>query len=331
MKHALSRLLPGLAMLLLAGCQLPLAEYIPTPVPPTRTPLPRTATPIDAARCFYAEAEAAIPWAATAVEQALRAAGLDVLGVTAYGSGENFICPDAGTTSFLARTTNLDVRIGVEGPLDNTTRGELAGTVITALGSLGVDEVPNWQSGQVRLTLVTAEHEEEITFVGQQAQSLLEEGEGGSTLWTDLGGQPCADRSNAIPDDEAGARLEAYLQSSGAQGIQVQAVAFVIQCIDPASGEIQQQQAVNTNFTAQVQAPDLNDHATLGDQTALVLAAIAALPADSVPRPESASLELTYANSLQTRKQTISYRIAMQAYQAGLRGEALMDYLSKAY
>jgi hypothetical protein len=314
--------------ILITGCGFDLSGYEPptaTQPPPTLTPAP---TEVDTSDCFYAKSTNDLPEIANTVMQALETTQPGIVSVTAWGEGQNYVCPTAGKSTFSSNQVNLTVTIKA-GDLENDdSLGRLAGKVLDALINLPDSIAPGWQQGQTRFIFKQNDQSREITFQGAYAITDRQQGMDGDQFWQALNQQPCTNQASSDPQPDLSAALQTILDNSGIKNARVNAIVNGISCVDQNSGSLSNYRVQNTQLGISFQVNDLDNHADLGNLAQQAINAISQMPPETIPGSQPATIKFTFQSGDQQINSTIDLNSALDAQKRGLKGNDLYDILN---
>jgi hypothetical protein len=313
----------------LSACSQLYPQFFPTEtVVITITPSPAPTTQADTSNCFYVEASSDMPAAANLVQSTLKSDKIDVVNTAARGDGKNYICPEAGTSSFSANQTTLTITLKVDALDDLAALGKLTGKVLDNLTGLSQTVVPHWQDGQIQINFTLGSDSRYLVFPAAYGIDKRSQGLDGASLWQALNNQPCTTQTNQDSDMDLSSQIQAALIKAGVSNANVTVTVEGIQCVNPQDGSIESYSAQKTTFNFNLSVSSINDQQAIGDAAKQALAALSGITKGDIPGIQPAVILFSFNDGSQQQSFSIGYLQAMNAYQSGFDGIKIYNLLT---
>ena len=312
-----------------SACSQLFPEFSPTAtIVITVAPSLEPTTQVDTTNCFYVEASSDMPAAANQVQSTLKSAQIDVVNSAASGDGKNFVCPQAGTSTFISNQTTLTITLKVDSLDDLTALGNLTGKVLDNLMNLPQAVVPHWQDGQIQINFTSGSDNRVLVFPATYGITQRGQGLNGASLWQALNNQPCMMQTNQDSDTDLSSQIQAALIKAGVSGASVTVTVEGNQCVNPKDGSVESYSAQTTTFNFILSVTDIKDQEGIGNLAAQALAALSGVAKGDIPGNQPAAVSFTFNDGSQQQSFTIGYAQAMNAYQSGLNGIKLYNVIT---
>ncbi|MDR3572504.1 MAG: hypothetical protein P4L50_01465 [Anaerolineaceae bacterium] len=283
---------------------------------------------LDTTNCFYVEASSDMPTAADQVTSALKSDKINVVNTAARGDGKNYICPEAGTSTFSSNQTTLTITIKVDSLDDLNTLGMIAGKVVDNLMSLSQQAVPHWQDGQIQINFTSGSDSRNLVFPAAYAITSRGKGLDGASLWQALNNQPCTNQTSQDSETDLSSQIQEAINHAGVSGISASVTVDGIQCVNPQDGTVESYSAQQTTFNFNLSVSSMTDTEAIGNDAAQALAALSGVSKTTIPGNQPAEIFFTVDNGSNQQTYSIGYAQAMNAFQSGYKGTKLFSLLS---
>jgi hypothetical protein len=312
-----------------SACSQLYPQYSPTAtVNVTVAPSLEPTTQVDTTNCFYVEASSDMPAAANQVQSTLKSDQIDVVNTAARGDGKNYVCPEAGTSTFSSNQTTLTITLKVDSLDDLTALGKLTGKVLDNLMGLPQQVVPHWQDGQIQINFTSGSDSRNLVFPAAYGIDKRGQGLDGASLWQALNNQPCTMQTNQDSDTDLSSQIQDALNKAGVSGASVTVTVEGTQCVNPQDGSVESYSAQKTTFNFNLSVSNINDQEAIGNIAIQALAALSGITKADIPGNQPAAVLFTFDDGSQQQSFSIGYSQAMNAYQSGYNGTKLYNLLT---
>ena len=282
---------------------------------------------LNTTNCFYVEASSDMPAAADQVQSALKSDKIDVYNTGARGDGKNYVCPEAGSSTFTSNQTNLTITLKVASLDDLAALGKLAGKVLDNLLNMPQQAVPSWKDGQIQINFSSGSNSRSLVFPAAFGIVNRAKGLDGASLWQALNNQPCSTQTSQSSDTDLSNQIQQALNHAGVSGASVTVTVDGNQCVNSLDGTVESYSAQRTTFNFNLFVSNIGDQEAVGNAAAQALAALSGVSKGDIPGNQLAAVSFTITDGATSQSFSIGYTQAINAYQSKYNGTKLYNLL----